>query len=339
MELIDFVIPWVDGSDPVWRKSHDQFAQQEDQDYNPDNIRFRDWGLLRFWFRGVEKYAPWVRKIHFVTCGQVPSWLNLDHPKLHFVKHSDYLPARYLPTFSSRPIELSFHKIDDLAEQFVYFNDDTFLTAPVTPSDFFVKGLPRDYGLRNYIGHYDRTSHNELNAVILINLHLDFHASYRKHIWEWYNYRYGFHALKNLFFFRYKDFIGAKIMHIPTVYLKSTYLEAWRACETVLEETSLRKFRDVRDVNQWLLKYWQLATGRFYPQHLRFGRLVSIHETESIKKCLQNKTYKTICVNDACGCDYDSLKSTVTRLFATYFPEKSSFELDFPREQDTTYWI
>ena len=335
MNDIDFVIPWVDGSDPVWRKSYEQFAQLEDRDLNPDNIRFRDWGLLRFWFRGVEKYAPWVRKIHFVTCGQVPSWLNLDHPKLHFVKHSDYLPARYLPTFSANPIELNFHRIDGLAEQFVYFNDDMFLTAPVTPSDFFVKGLPRDYGLRNYIGHYDSTAYYELKAVMLINRHLDFYSSYRKNIWKWYNCRYGIHALKNLFFFRYKDFIGAKVTHLPSPFLKSTYLEAWEACERVLEETSLRKFRDVRDVNQWFLKFWQLASGCFFPQHLRYGRLVSIGETEAIKVCLQSKTIKTLCINDTEGSDYD-LQPLIYNIFESCFPERSCFEKDLCREPIVT---
>lgn len=336
MEPIDFVIPWVDGSDPVWRKSYEQLAQQEDRDYNPDNTRFRDWDILRFWFRSVEKYAPWVRRIHFITCGHVPAWLNLDHPKLHFVKHSDYLPARYLPTFSSRTIDLNFHRIEGLAEHFVYFNDDMFLTAPVRPSDFFIKGLPRDYGLRNYIGHYDRTAHNELNAVILINQHLDFYSSYRKNIWKWYNYRYGFHALKNLFFFRYRDFIGAKVMHLPSPFLKSTYLKAWKACEKDLEETSLRKFRDVRDLNQWFLNFWQLASGCFYPQHLRYGRLVSIRETEIIKDCLQRKTFKTLCVNDAAGCDYDSLQPVIHNIFETCFPEKCSFEKDLFREPFVT---
>ena len=56
---------------------------------------------MPYWFRAVEKFAPWVRKIHFVTCGHVPAFLNLAHPKLHHVKHADFLPPEVLPTFSS----------------------------------------------------------------------------------------------------------------------------------------------------------------------------------------------------------------------------------------------
>jgi len=76
----------------------------------------------------VEQFAPWVRKIHFVTCGQKPEWLNADHPKLSLVNHSDYIPQQFLPTFNSSLIEIYLHRIPDLTEHFVYFNDD-FLSS------------------------------------------------------------------------------------------------------------------------------------------------------------------------------------------------------------------
>ena len=107
-------------------------------------VRYREWDTLRYWFRAVEKYAPWVNQVYFVTCGHVPKWLNMDAPKLHFVRHQDYIPEQYLPTFSSHPIELNLHRIEGLSEHFVYFNDDFYLTAPVQETDFFVNGLPCD---------------------------------------------------------------------------------------------------------------------------------------------------------------------------------------------------
>ena len=115
-DKIDFVIPWVDGSDREWQKEKQRYSgnlAQDDRD-----IRFRDWGMLKYWFRGVEKYAPWVNNIYFVTCGHLPSWLNTSHPKLKIIRHSDYMPADYLPTFSSHPIELNMHRIKDLSEYF-----------------------------------------------------------------------------------------------------------------------------------------------------------------------------------------------------------------------------
>src|SRR5699024_690064 len=139
---IDFVICWVDGGDPDWLKEKKRYSHDNNNDDR--DIRYREWGIIKYWFRGVEKFAPWVNKIHFVTWGHTPSWLNVKHPKLNIVKHEDYIPSKYLPTFSSRPIELNLHRIKGLSEQFVFFNDDMFLLKPVKKEDFFKNGLPRD---------------------------------------------------------------------------------------------------------------------------------------------------------------------------------------------------
>ena len=42
---------------------------------------------LRYSLRSVEQFAPWVRQIFVVTNGQIPSWLNLDNPRLTIVTH------------------------------------------------------------------------------------------------------------------------------------------------------------------------------------------------------------------------------------------------------------
>ena len=56
-ESIDFVITWVDGDDPKWKKEKEQYSKKN------DSKRFRDWDNLQYWFRAVEKYAPWVINI------------------------------------------------------------------------------------------------------------------------------------------------------------------------------------------------------------------------------------------------------------------------------------
>ena len=116
---IDIVVTWVDGSDPEWLKER---ARYSGTPVELSDVRFRDWGLMRYWFRGIEKYAPWVRKIHFVTWGHLPDWLDTTNPKLHIVKHTDFIPAEYLPTFNSHTIELNLHRIEGLAEQFIYLS-------------------------------------------------------------------------------------------------------------------------------------------------------------------------------------------------------------------------
>ena len=92
---IDFVLLWVDDSDPQWRALRKQYAPKDHFLIDDREARYRDFETLRYWFRAVEKFAPWVNKIYFITCGHVPAWLNLDAQKLVHVKHSDYIPEEY----------------------------------------------------------------------------------------------------------------------------------------------------------------------------------------------------------------------------------------------------
>ena len=124
-EKIDFVIMWVDGSDPKWLQEKNKYSTNK-IDVDDAINRYRDMGTLKYWFRSVEKYTPWVNKIHFITCGHLPDWLNTNNPKLNIVKHEDYIPKEYLPTFSANPIELNLHRINELEEKFVLFNDEIF---------------------------------------------------------------------------------------------------------------------------------------------------------------------------------------------------------------------
>ena len=121
--------------------------------------RYRDMGILKYWFRAVESYAPWVNQIHFITWGHLPDWLNTQCPKLHIVNHKDYIPEDCLPVFSSHPIELNLHRIPDLAEHFIYFNDDVYLNNPTTPKTFFVRGLPRDTAVLGPVAIFDNFSY------------------------------------------------------------------------------------------------------------------------------------------------------------------------------------
>ena len=50
---IDIVIPWVDGSDPVWQADHAKYRASKSADNHP--ARYREWGLFRYWFRGIEQ--------------------------------------------------------------------------------------------------------------------------------------------------------------------------------------------------------------------------------------------------------------------------------------------
>ena len=72
--------------------------------------------------------------------------MNTVNLKLKIVKHSEFILKEYLPTFNSNVIEFYFHKIKELSEKFVYFNDDMFLLNNVKQNRFFINGLPCDIG-------------------------------------------------------------------------------------------------------------------------------------------------------------------------------------------------
>ena len=232
-EPIDFVVAWVDGSDPDWRRRKNQRRGQSDEDARLE--RYRDWGLLRYWFRGVERFTPWVRKVHFVCDQAVPDWLNTAHPKLHVVPHQDFIPARYLPTFSSHPIELNSFRIPGLSERFVYFCDDMFVIRPMKPEAFFRNGLPVDCAALNPLPCSDlapgssdkRIFYIPLNDVEYLNREYDFRACLKAHPAKWFHPSYGNYLLRNLFLACYPRFVGFYVFHLAQPYRLSAFADAW----------------------------------------------------------------------------------------------------------------
>ena len=148
-EPVDIVVPWVDGSDRKWCDQKKEYATREGIKTTIDDsdIRFRDWDIIRFLFRSIEKNMPWINMVHFITWGHLPEWMNPCCEKLHIVNHKEYIPDKYLPTFSSHTIELNIHRIPGLAEHFIYFNDDIVILQRTEVSDFFRNSLPCDYGI------------------------------------------------------------------------------------------------------------------------------------------------------------------------------------------------
>lgn len=145
-EMIDAVITWVDGNDPVHLSKRKRF---QDPSSHPDasgQHRFVSSGEIRFSVMSLLKFCPFVRRIHIVTDEQHPSVLGSlsDNGKIKFVDHKDIYSDHtdLLPVFSSLSIETMIHKIPDLAECFIYLNDDIFIGRPMLPTDFFDEASP-----------------------------------------------------------------------------------------------------------------------------------------------------------------------------------------------------
>lgn len=299
--------------------------------------RYRDWGILRYWFRGVEKYAPWGRRIHFITCGHVPEWLNLNHPKLNFVRHEDYIPGKWLPVFSANSIELNIHRINGLAEQFVFFNDDMFLNAPVMPEDFFTGGLPCvTAGLHPGAADMGRggVTSMAINDILIIDEHFSFKEGFRRDFRKWLTPRYGAKILmKTLLLLPFMRYTGFHECHTANSYLKSTFIDVWEKERVQLEDTCSHKFREYSDVNQWLMEYWQIASGKFQPRSPKFsagygggkGTPPSLAADD-----IRQQRHKIICINDSSLFsreDFESFSREIRKAFGEMLPEKSEFEL------------
>lgn len=332
MDKIDFVMIWVDGNDPEWQKEKNKYDSSNERGDNTV-IRYRSWDNLQYWFRGIEKFAPWVNKIHFVTWGHLPPWLNTNHPKLNIVNHKDYIPSAYLPTFNANTIELNLHRIEGLAEQFVYFNDDMFVTAPVKPENFFKNGHPMDtYGLDCIFFGRKSAGFFNGNDMELINIHFNKRKLFKtKAKRKWFSLKNGSkRVIKTAALNMWPWFPGIYYNHLPSNFLKSTFEKVWELEGETLDLTCMDKFRTKNNCNQWLMKFWQLCEGEAVPRSTKIGRCFHIKDGifSEMLDSISTGRYKLICVNDTIRTsNFELQKQQVIDAFQKLLPEKSGFEL------------
>ena len=328
---IDFVITWVDMGDPKWKADFTKYAGKIDNSKNSfSEARFRDYGFLKYWFRGVEKFAPWVRKIHFVTCGQKPEWLDENSPKIHFVSHEDFIPRQFLPCFNSTSIEMHLHKIPDLSEHFVYFNDDFFIINTVEKERFFKNGLPCDIAAFRQNWGGSQWAKRIKNNVRIINKHFDKKEVMLRFHDKWYNKIYGKKARLNYLLKYYPKFVTLRTPHNAQPYLKSTFEDIWAVEKERLMETSTHRFRSLADLTPELFRTWQICQGNFEPYNTyndtKMFPLV-IKPKQAIA-AIKNQSYKLICLNDNIHIrNYTQVMENIRNAFEGILPEKSSFEI------------
>ncbi len=141
---IDAVYTWANFLDPSWREPYNHFAELESRPLrhpDPENtaeIRHTDHGELRYSLRSLERFAPFIRRVHLVIDGTPPAWLRTDAPDLRILGSRDIFPQGFpLPVFSSDLIESFLWRIPDLSEHYLYFNDDMLLAGDCAADNFF----------------------------------------------------------------------------------------------------------------------------------------------------------------------------------------------------------
>lgn len=333
---IDFVLFWVDPENKQWQQERAEYRAEASGDQKQEAglaIRYRDWDNLQYWFRGVEKYAPWVRKVFFVTWGAVPAWLDTANPKLVIINDRDILPEGCAPTFSPNPKEINIHRIPGLSEHFVYFNDDMFLTGETGPEDFYVNGLPREMAVSYQLSNdpdNDSFQHMLFTMMGVVNGLFSKKEVQRKHKRQWYTLKYGRQVINTLKTQPFNTFSGIMIPHLPSPMRKSTYEEVWKVLQDRLLETSSHRFRSPNDLNQYIFRYWAICRGEFHPTNVfRYGKEYFFHDglTEALCNDIAGRKYKMICINDSREVrDFESCKLRIREAFDRILPDKSSFE-------------
>lgn len=292
---MDIVITYVNGLDPVWQKEYEKYTNTPIVEK-----RFRDWGTLRYLFRGIAKNMPFIRKVHLVVSGesQVPEWLNRE--AVNVVLHKDIIPAQLLPTFNSNTIELHIPFIKDLDEEFIYSNDDIFPMMECKAEDFFVDG-------RGIIGMSRHVLYLDMFKKICRNSD----RAARRAL-----------CLKPRCYF-------LRPQHICAPMRRSKCIEVYGKLRDELI-ASLSRTRNEHNITQYLFtNYLYLQGGIINRRQSSRHFSMAVASPKKIEQYLRDPKQKLVCINDVELGDksYQEMRQMLDSLFVELFAEKSKYEL------------
>lgn len=330
---IDVVIPWVDGSDKEWQKEKAKYSGEGELGANTE-IRYQDWGNLKYLFRALEKNMPWVNKVFLITWGHIPQFLNTDNPKVRIVNHKEYIPEEFLPTFNSNTIELNVHRIKDLSENFILFNDDLFPLKFTEEDYYFINDLPCDQAIESPImpvdiGDLSRWSCMvKTNNLLVINKHFKKREVQKNNFRGWYSIKYGERLKRNIGLHYWNNFVGFHDPHMANAIKKSTLANIWDIEPELLKQSSNNKFRESTDLSQYLVRYWQLCTNEFVPRKtLGKPYTVTINNYQSVAEDIRSQKWQMISLSEQCDNEeFQIIRKSINDALEYIFPEKSMFE-------------
>tara|TARA_Y100000389_G_scaffold112032_1_gene109071 strand:- start:3291 stop:4265 length:975 start_codon:yes stop_codon:yes gene_type:complete len=283
---------------------------------NNNNKRFSYNNELKYSLRSIIKFAPWVNHIYIYMNPpkKIPSWFNNNYKKkITILDHTETVLRNYMPNTNSNAIETTLSEIPGLSENFIYFNDDVFLTRPCKWRDFFsISGKP-------YIPEECSTAISMIkdkNKTKTNIIYPDFPNKQFKNGW----------------------------IHIPIPRLKSSMKQFQKEYSDYIKWVRNTKTRKNIGCNvcinlhcpcqqqHSLISYYMYKNGNAV---LKKYNKLNIHKYTTIKKLATNKEYlksilnyspKFLCVNDA---DDDIQKHTYSHIIKNEFYEKLYHEKPF----------
>ena len=290
MNDIDIVIPWLNPTDK-W------FSQYKNYCENESPGRIRDLNTMQPALRSILKNLPWIRYIWLIVFDEEQhqnlDWEELKNKKVKFVYHSDIIPKEFIPNFNSMISEAYIHKIDGIADYFIFSNDDII----------FNNYISKEYYLKNNkVVHRKKTLHEHKDVF-------------------WWTYSYIINSSSNFV----KHITGKKFLsddfHMPSIHKTDLLKFLWSKYEKYMydsfTDSKIRKRKNLSlvDVMNTLEEMYNLC---------------EYDECSSIKTSpiwLNDKTTKTdlinlknnydiICVNDG-----EVLSDSHSKIIANYIKE------------------
>jgi glycosyltransferase involved in cell wall biosynthesis len=310
---IDVVYTWVDDTDPAWRERRDGAKRRAGIEVSggadSGDVRFRNRDELRYSLRSLAMYAPWVRTIHLVTDDQAPEWLDTSDPRIRLVSHRDiFADQEWLPTFNSHAIESQLHRIEGLAEHFLYLNDDVFLGQPLRPQAFFES---------NGTAHYFRSP-----TAVPPNERAEDDEGY-------------FAAAKNNRTLLKREFgrvATHSFLHAPHPLRRSVLEEIGERFSAEVAATAASPFRAVTDlsITSSLHHHYGYLTGRSVPASISctYVNVGNAQHHTVLSRLLATRSRSVFCIGESADAEVsvEEQDRTLRAFLEAYFPVPSPYE-------------
>lgn len=313
-EPVDVVFTWVDSSDSRWQHARDQALATAGQHHPSatDRARFDSADELRYAMRSVHYYASWVRRIHLVTAGQIPAWLDPSDPRIAVVDHTTIFPTGSVRVFNSHAIESRLHHIPDLSEHYLYLNDDVMFGRPVLPEDFYVGNQLLRFGIANHL--LDPSPATALDPAIMA-------------------------AGKNgreLLIERFGRSVHAKVRHGAHPQLRSVAEQIEREHPDAFNQLARSVFRSSTDLSvaASLQMWYAAALGRAVAGEvdLLYLDIESEAAPRVLHALLRTRQHQVMCLNvTRSGPDRDQALARLHDFLVQYFPLAAPWERDRPQ--------
>ncbi|MDO5050588.1 Capsular polysaccharide phosphotransferase SacB [Moraxella lacunata] len=282
---VDVVFTWVDNTDPAWQARYHQHKALVDESivgqFATDIARFDNHNELYYAVKAVKRHLAWVRHIYIVTDNQTPAWID-EFEQVTVIDHRQIIDEKYLPTFNSHVIEAFLHKIPNLSENFIYFNDDVFVAKDLPKEHFFSAN-----GLASIFISSKVLSEMQARGVRTPTL-----LATNKSL--------------NLLAKQYPHTITNALVHTYYPLKKSVYEYAWQLYGEQIKAFLPNRFRSNNDLNMatclvpWLAYYQRLATERLdvcYYFNIRSRKALTCYDKLLRLKKLDASPH-SFCAND-----------------------------------------